>query len=45
MVIGKYPKEYECVERIGDFLEKDFGYRVGIDEKTYLTIHIARIIK
>lgn len=45
MVIKKYPREYECVEKISDFLVKEFGYRAGIDEKTYLTVHIARIIK
>lgn len=45
MVIRKYPEEYECVQQICQFLEKDFGYRVGIDERTYLTVHIARVVK
>ncbi|WMC91881.1 BglG family transcription antiterminator LicT [Kineothrix sp. MB12-C1] len=45
MVIRKYPEEYGCVKQICEFLEKDFSYRVGIDEKTYLTVHIARVVK
>lgn len=45
MVIKKYPREYECVKQISEFLKKEFGYQVGIDEQTYLTVHIARVIK
>lgn len=45
MVISKYAKEYECVKEISYFIEQEFQYDVGIDEQTYLTVHIARIIK
>lgn len=45
IVIQKHNKEYECVLEITDFLEEKFGYSLGSDERLYLTVHIARVIK
>lgn len=45
IVIQKHNKEYECVLEITDFLEEKFGYTLGSDERLYLTVHIARVVK
>ncbi len=45
LVIKKHSREYECVLEITDFLEDKFGYTLGSDERLYLTVHIARVIK
>jgi len=39
-VIEEYPKEYECVKKIQTYL----GQKLDIDEKLYLTMHIARVV-
>lgn len=45
MVAHKYPKEYTTVEKVADYLKEHFSYEVGSDEKTYLTVHIARVVR
>lgn len=40
----KYRNAYACVEKIEDFLQDSYNYRVTGEEKLYLTIHIARIV-
>lgn len=43
MVAEKYPHEKECVEKIGEFLEKKYNYFLQIDEMLFLIIHIVKI--
>ncbi len=45
IVIKKHNKEYQCVLEITDFLEEKFGYHLSSDERLYLTVHIARVVK
>lgn len=39
-----YPRSFECVERIKQFVEKTYNFEMGEDEQVYLTIHIERIL-
>ena len=32
------------VEKVARFIEKQYGYRISIDEELYLLIHIKRIL-
>ncbi|MGL9729402.1 BglG family transcription antiterminator LicT [Enterococcus sp. DIV0756] len=41
----KYQNAYQCVERIADFIRKQYHYEMSNDEKLYLTIHIARLVQ
>ncbi len=40
----KYVNAYECVEKIEDFLKKEYKYNLSNDEKLYLTIHIEHVV-
>lgn len=40
----KYKNAYECVEKIGTFIQKKYHYEISNEEKLYLTIHIARVV-
>lgn len=40
----KYPDTFRCVEKISQFIEKKYNYRLLKDEQLYLTIHIERVI-
>lgn len=40
----KYPNSYKCVNRIAEYIEKNYHYIVSNEEKSYLTIHIERLI-
>lgn len=44
LVQSKYPKAYQTVERIDDYLIKAYGKSLGQSEKIYLTIHIERVV-
>ena len=35
---------YTGVEKVAQFIEKQYGYRLSIDEELYLLIHIKRIL-
>jgi beta-glucoside operon transcriptional antiterminator len=39
-VLKQYPQEYKCVGKIEEYL----GQKLDVDEKLYLTMHIARIV-
>ncbi|OJG70581.1 hypothetical protein RV12_GL001924 [Enterococcus quebecensis] len=41
----KYSNAYNCVNKIADFLTKNYHYTVSKEEKMYLIIHIARVIQ
>lgn len=40
----KYPNAFCCVEKIRQFIEKKYEYRLSKEEQLYLTIHIERVI-
>lgn len=43
LVKNNYKESYECANRIGKYIQLEFGYKVTEEEKLYLTIHIERI--
>ena len=45
LVKVKYIREYEVTFNIEDYLNTTFGYIMSDDERLYLTIHIARVVK
>lgn len=44
LVQGKYPKAFQCVQRINDYLIKQGFSKMEESEQIYLTIHIQRIV-
>lgn len=40
----KYAKSYNCVLKLEELLDKEYGYLISKDEKIYLTIHIEKIV-
>lgn len=44
-VAKKCIKEKECVKKVENFIKDKYGYSFTIQEATYLTIHIHRIIE
>jgi len=45
LVKEKYSRAYEVTFNIEDYLKMTFGYTMSDDERLYLTIHIARVVK
>lgn len=45
LVRTKYPKECDCVERIGEYLKEKYEYVLSDEEILYLSIHISRIVQ
>lgn len=43
VVKDKYKQSFECVQRICQYLQIEYGYKINDEEKMYLTIHIERI--
>lgn len=43
VVKERYLISYECVQRISQYLQIEYGYNISDEEKLYLTIHIERI--
>ena len=41
----KYPKAYQCAEKIRAFIESEYGYEFDRSELLYLSVHINRIVK
>ena len=39
----KYDKAYGCVEKIEEYVSKNYGHYLSDDEKLYLTMHIERV--
>ncbi|WP_130858843.1 BglG family transcription antiterminator LicT [Gracilibacillus phocaeensis] len=39
----KYPEAYRCSEKISKYIEKEYQWTIGDDEKIYLTLHIQRV--
>lgn len=44
VIRGKYPKSFDCVERITKFIESKYKYHLSKEEQLYLTIHIERVV-
>lgn len=42
-LVKEYPEQNNCVEEIVNFLQKQTGCIIGLDEKFYLLIHIIKI--
>ncbi|MEI3146463.1 MAG: PRD domain-containing protein [Merdibacter sp.] len=40
----KYPKAYQCAEKIRAFIESEYGYEFD-RSKSSLSVHINRIVK
>lgn len=43
MVKERYSNSFQCVEKIAEYLAKNYHYMVADNERLYLTIHIERI--
>ncbi|MBM6630160.1 PRD domain-containing protein [Mammaliicoccus vitulinus] len=41
----KYSESNRCVDKIGDFLQRNYNHELSNDERVYLILHIARLIK
>ncbi|MEQ6961437.1 PRD domain-containing protein [Staphylococcus arlettae] len=41
----KYAKSDVCVDKIADFLFKHYNHKISNDERVYLILHIARLLK
>lgn len=41
----QYPEEYKCAKKIKEKIEAIYKFEIADDECTYLTIHIARLLK
>lgn len=39
----RYPDSYECVRKIRDFVEQEYGFYISKDEMVYLIIHVERM--
>lgn len=40
----KYKNAYNCIEKIDEFINKKYNYKLTDEEKLYLTIHVERAI-
>ncbi len=41
----RYKNEYECAKQIVEKIEKEYGWKIDPAEYSYLTIHIARLLR
>lgn len=44
-VQNHYKKEYACASKITEYLSKKLNFTASEEERVYLTVHIARIVK
>ena len=45
MIKYKYPRSYECTNKIDGFIKKKFNNELTKEEKLYLIVHTARVVK
>ena len=45
LIQSKYPKAFQAVQRINDFLITRYARPIGESEMIYLTIHIERVVQ
>lgn len=43
IIIQRYPRSFECVKKISQFLNDNYGWTVTNDEMFYLTLHVERV--
>lgn len=43
MITKQYPKEYHCVLKVAEYMQRQYQITLTTDEMIYLTIHIHRI--
>lgn len=44
-IISNYKNSFRCAEKIIEYMKKNYGKKASLEEETYLTLHIERIIK
>ena len=45
MVRKKHPREFQCTQVVAKFVRQHYGYQMHNEEMTYVTVHIARLVK
>ncbi|WP_066891729.1 BglG family transcription antiterminator LicT [Clostridium nigeriense] len=45
IIKNKYPKSYECTKKIEGFINQKFNSELTKEEKLYLIVHTARVVK
>ncbi|SCH87807.1 BglG family transcription antiterminator LicT [Romboutsia sp. Marseille-P6047] len=40
----KYKNAYSCIEKVDEFMDKKYNYKLTDEEKLYLTIHVERVV-
>jgi len=40
----KYKNAYNCIEKISEFIHKNYDYQLTDEEKLYLTIHVEKVV-
>lgn len=45
IIKNKYPKSYECTKKIEGFIKQKFNSELTKEEKLYLIVHTARVVK
>ncbi|MBD7914376.1 PRD domain-containing protein [Clostridium sp. Sa3CUN1] len=45
IIKNKYPKSYECTKKIEGFIKQKFNSDLTKEEKLYLIVHTARVVK
>ena len=40
----KYKNAYDCIEKVDEFMNKKYNYKLTDEEKLYLTIHVERVV-
>lgn len=43
VMLDLYKKQYSCVHKIADYIEKKYNYLVEDDERMYLLIHLVKL--
>ncbi|HIW21966.1 MAG TPA: PRD domain-containing protein [Candidatus Dorea intestinavium] len=43
MIVKIYPREFECSQKIGNYIKEQYGHSISKEELAYLTVHIRRV--
>lgn len=43
MIVKIYPREFECSQKIGEYIKEHYGHSISKEELAYLTVHIRRV--
>lgn len=44
LITKKYGNSHNCALKVGDYLRKQFDYKISSEEVMYLTVHIQRLV-